>query len=227
VTAKLKELLSGMKAAADPTQLAGMARFGIDSEFALGLRMPQIRDFAKDLGIDHDLALELWRTGVHEARILAPMIVDRARVDEALMEAWAADFASWDVCDQCCMNLFRRLPWAWTKVEAWAAREEEFVRRAAFALIATMAVHEKNEPDARFVGLLTLVEANSDDDRNFVKKAVNWALRQIGKRNRALNLAAIATAKRLLDRDTKAARWIANDALRELQSDKVQARLKN
>ncbi len=227
MTAKLKDLLSRMKAAADPAQLAGMAQFGINTEFALGLRVPQIRAFSKEIGCDHDLALALWRTGLHEARILAPMVIDRARVNDALMEAWVADFASWDVCDQCCMNLFRRLPGVWTKVEAWAAREEEFVRRAAFALIATLAVHQKSEPDTRFIGLLTLIEAYSDDDRNFVKKAVNWALRQIGKRNRALNVAAIAAAKRLLDRDTKAARWIANDALRELQSDSVQGRLKN
>ncbi len=226
MTAKLKDLLSRMKAAADPAQLAGMAHFGINTELALGLRVPQIRAFSKEIGVDHALALALWRTGLHEARILAPMVIDRVRVDDSLMEAWVADFASWDVCDQCCMNLFRRLPGAWAKVEVWAVREEEFVRRAAFTLIAVLAVHEKNEPDARFIGLLTLVEAYSDDDRNFVKKAVNWALRQIGKRNRDMNAAAIAAAQRLLDRDTKAARWIANDALRELQSEKVQARLK-
>ena len=206
--------------------MAGMARYGIDTEHAIGLKMPEIRSIAKELGRDHALALELWHTGIHEARILAPMIVERSEADGELMDAWVAGFASWDVCDQCCMNLFRHLPEAWAKIEAWAPREEEFVRRAAFALIATLAVHAKSEPDARFIALLGLIETYSDDDRNFVKKAVNWALRQIGKRNRALNAEAVVAAKRILARDGKAARWIANDALRELEDEKILARLK-
>jgi len=222
----LHGLLARMRARADPARLAGMARFGIDTDHAIGLTMPEIRAFAKQIKQDHALALALWDSGLHEARILAPMIVDRAKVDGALMDAWVVDFASWDVCDQCCINLFRRLEPAWEKVGVWAARDEEFVRRAAFALIATLAVHEKQEPDRRFIDLLPLIEAHSDDGRNFVKKAVNWALRQIGKRNHALNAAAIAAGERILVRDTKAARWIATNALRELRDEKIIARLK-
>jgi 3-methyladenine DNA glycosylase AlkD len=215
-----------MENMADPGRLAGGAHFGINTGNRFGLRMPQIRALAKDIGRDHDLALDLWQSGNGEARILATLIADVGRVDTALMDAWVEAFDSWDVCDQCCMNLFRRHPGIWSQIDIWAAREEEFVRRAAFALIAVLAVHAKKEPDSRFIDLLPLIEAHSDDDRNFVKKAVNWALRQIGKRNRALNAEAVAWAKRLQERDTRAANWIAADALRELQGDKVIARLK-
>ncbi len=220
-------VLAHMKETGDPARLEGMARYGINTDNRLGMKMPEIRALAKDLGRNHELALALWDSGVHDARILAPMLADPGLVDDKLMDEWVGAFNSWDVCDQCCINLFRRLPQAWDKIAMWAPREEEFVRRAAFALIATLAVHEKKEPDRRFIGLLALVEAYSDDDRNFVKKAVNWALRQIGKRNRALNREAIAASKRIMDRKTSAARWIAKDALRELQDEKVLARLKD
>jgi len=222
----VKDLLKRMKNMADPGRLAGSAHFGINTGNRFGLKMPEIRRLAKEIGRDHDLALGLWQSGNGEARILATLIADVGRLDDTLMDAWVEDFDSWDVCDQCCINLFRRHPGAWSRIDAWAAREEEFVRRAAFALIATLAVHAKKDPDSRFIELLPLIEAHSDDDRNFVKKAVNWALRQIGKRNRSLNAEAVACAKRLQVLDTRAANWIAADALRELQSDKVWARLK-
>ncbi|MBT4487384.1 MAG: DNA alkylation repair protein [Rhodospirillaceae bacterium] len=222
----VKSVLAEMKKTADPGRLDGMARYGINIERRLGLKMPEIRAMAKKIGRDHDLALGLWASEIHEARILAPMLAQPAKVDGALMDHWVAGFDSWDICDQCCMNLFRRLPLAWDKVAAWAPREEEFVRRAAFALIATLSVHEKAEPDARFIALLSLIEAHSDDNRNFVRKAVNWALRQIGKRNQALNGEAIRAAERILARDTRAARWIAKDALRELRDRKTRMRLK-
>jgi len=222
----VKDLLKRMKNMVDPGRLAGGAHFGINISNRFGLRMPEIRGLAKENGLDHDLALGLWQSGNADARIFATLIADVSRVDDALMDVWVEDFDSWDVCDQCCINLFRRHPRAWSRIDVWAARDEEYVRRAAFALTATLAVHAKKEPDSRFIGLLPLIETHSDDDRNFVKKAVNWALRQIGKRNRALNAEAIACAKRLQVRDTRAANWIAADALRELQSDKVKARLK-
>ena len=218
-------ILARMKTIADPARLESMARHGIHTDKGLGLKMPQIRALAKELGRDHPLALALWETDIHEARILAPMLAEPALVNSALMDAWAAGFDSWDICDQCCINLFRRLPLAWDKIVAWAPREEEFVRRAAFALIATLALHEKAEPDGRFTALLPLIEGHSDDHRNFVKKAVNRALRQIGKRNMALNGHAIAAANRILARNTNAARWIAHDALRELRDEKIRNRL--
>ncbi|MBT4545661.1 MAG: DNA alkylation repair protein [Alphaproteobacteria bacterium] len=220
-------IIKEMKAMADPEALAGKARFGINVENSLGLRMPQIRGLARNIGKDHQLALELWQTGIVDARILAPLVADRKAVDVDLMEAWVADFASWDVCDQCCINLFRHHDAAFDKVREWAAREEEYVRRAGFALLATMAVHKKNEPDQTFIDFLPLIEAYAFDERNFVKKAVNWALRQIGKRNKNLNQAALATCQHLIDQDTAPARWIARDAVRELKDKKILDRLKN
>jgi 3-methyladenine DNA glycosylase AlkD len=220
------DVIALMRSMADPAQLAGKARYGINIENSLGLRMPQIRGIAKDLGKNHDLALNLWQTGIQDARILAPLIADIKQVDEALMESWVVDFASWDVCDQCCMNLFRRHASAFDKVRSWAAREEEYVRRAGFALLATLAVHKKQEPDETFINFLPLIENYAFDDRNFVKKAVNWALRQIGKRNRNLNELAVKSCQRIIKQDTAPARWIAKDALRELQDARILARLK-
>ncbi len=220
-------LIRRLREDADPASRDGMAGFGINTERVLGVRMPRIRALAREAGKDHETAKRLWQSGIAEARILAALMAEPAKVDDKLLEQWVADFDSWDVCDQCCMNLFRRTDGVRAKIEVWAAREEEFVRRAAFALIATLAVHEKKEPDARFSEFFPLIEAHSDDARNFVKKAVNWALRQIGKRNMKLNAAAIACAKRIARRGTPAARWIAADALRELRDPKILGRIKS
>jgi len=227
MTPECNNLIARMKAMADPEALAGKARFGINIENSFGLRMPQIRTLAREIGRDHSLALELWQTGIVDARILAPLIAEKKLVDDNLMESWVADFASWDVCDQCCINLFRHHVNAFDKVTAWAAREEEFVRRAGFALLATLGVHKKQELDQTFIDFLPLIELYAFDDRNFVKKAVNWSLRQIGKRNKALNTVAIEACERIKMQDTPAAHWIANDALRELQDKKIIARFKS
>lgn len=210
---------------ARPGELAGMARFGIVGDNRLGLSMPAMRSIAKALGQDHALATALWDTGIPDARIVAGMVAEPARLTSRQMDAWARDFASWDVCDQVCGSAFLASPLAWRKVPVWAGRQDEFVRRAAFALLATMAVHDKAASNAPFMDALNVIEAAADDERNFVKKAVNWALRNIGKRNQALNDAAIACARRIQLQGSRAARWIAADALRELSSVAVQKRL--
>ena len=224
--ATVDEVMRELHSIARPDQLGGMARYGITVDRALGgIPVPYLRSMAKRLRPDHSLALALWRTGVHEARILASMVDDPARVTERQMESWARAFDSWDVCDQVCMNLFDRTPFAWAKAEAWTTRDEDFVKRAGFALIASLAAHAKAEPDERFAALLPVVEAAATDGRNFVKKAVSWALRQIGKRNAALHPEAVAVAERLAGSPSTAARWVGRDALRELRSDAVMARL--
>jgi len=222
---RLATALALLHAQARPGELAGMARFGIAGERRLGLSMPAMRRIARTLGRDHDLALQLWATGVPDARIVAGMVADPARLTSRQMDAWAQGFESWDVCDQVCGSAFLASPQAWDKVAQWAARPEAFVRRAAFSLLATLAVHDKSADNAAFVHALALIEDAAGDERNFVKKAVNWALRNIGKRNPALNQAAIDAARRIQAQGTRSARWIAADALRELTGDAVQARL--
>jgi 3-methyladenine DNA glycosylase AlkD len=220
------ETLERMGSLAKPGGREGMSRFGINPDRALGVRIPDLRRLAKEIGIDHRLALALWRTEVHEARIMASMIDDPAKVTERQVESWVVDFDSWDLCDQCCGNLFDRLPFAYGKAMEWSGRDEEFVKRAAFALMAWSAVHDKGADDRVFLEFLPVIEREADDDRNFVKKAVNWSLRQIGKRNRQLHRAAVASARRLAKRsDSSAARWIGTDALRELTGEAVLKRL--
>ena len=187
--------------------------------------MPDLRKLARAIGRDHDLAIALWETNVHEARLLAGMIDDPAQVTEAQMEVWVHDFDSWDLCDQVCGNLFDRTPYAFRKASEWTLREDEFVKRAGFATVACAAVHRKDVDDERFEVFLPIIRAESTDERNFVKKAVNWALRQIGKRSPALNANAVATAEQIRRIDSKAARWIGSDALRELTSPAVRERL--
>jgi 3-methyladenine DNA glycosylase AlkD len=220
------EVVDRLKDRARPDQLEGMARYGISVERRLGVSIPELRRLAKELGRDHRLALGLWRTGIADARILASMVDDPARLTEAQMEEWVKDFDSWDVCDQVCDNLFEKAPFVWKKIADWSAREEEFVKRAAFALMACLAWHDKKAGDARFIGLLPLIVRGSTDERNYVKKAVNWALRNIGKRNPRLNRESVAVAREIQGLDSKAARWIAADAIRELESQSVQDRLK-
>lgn len=202
----------------------GMARFGINTQKAYGISIRDLRPLAKAIGRDHDLALELWRTGIHEARILASFIDEAGKVSENQIDAWVADFDSWDLCDQV-MDLFIATAFADAKIHAWASAEPEFVKRAAFAMIAGRAVRQKKLPDDIFLGYLDLIEVQAGDPRNYVKKAVNWALRQIGKRSAVLHPKALALAERLAASDDKARRWIGRDASRELTSDAVMKKL--
>jgi 3-methyladenine DNA glycosylase AlkD len=210
---------------ADPTQLQGMARYGMSVDKRLGISIPELRSTAKKLGKDHKLANELWRTEIDEARILASMIDNPAEMTEQQMDNWVRDFNSWDVCDQVCMNLFDKSHYAWKKIDDWSRREEEYVKRAAYTLIACLAWHDKRATDEQFIELLPVIIKGSSDGRNYVKKAVSWALRHIGKRNQNLNSIAIDTAAEIQKLDSKSARWIAGDALKELQSEAVRNRL--
>jgi 3-methyladenine DNA glycosylase AlkD len=219
------DVIKKLEALGTPENVAGMERFGIKPEHALGVTMPNIRKLASEAGRDHALALRLWGSGFNEARILASLVEDPALVTEEQAESWVSDFNSWDVCDQVCMNLFWLTPFAYDKCFEWASREEEFVKRAGFALMARIAWRDKDVSDERIAGFLPVIKKEATDERNFVKKAVNWALRQIGKRDIALNEQAIATAFQIQALDSKSARWIAADALRELQSEAVQRRL--
>jgi 3-methyladenine DNA glycosylase AlkD len=221
-----EEVIAELCALGKPENVAGMARFGIRSRKALGVPTPTLRAMAKRIGSNHVLAQELWQAGILEARVIASLIADPKLVTEELIESWAADFDSWGVCDCACCVLFDKTKFAWKKAMEWSRRDEEYVKRGAYAIMAALAVHDKAAPDARYLRFLPAIRRGATDERNFVRKAVNWALRQIGKRNRALNRAAIAEARRVRELNSRAARWIAADALRELQSTAVQRRLK-
>ena len=223
-TITFDEAMRKLRAKARPDQLEGMARFAITGEGRLGLSMPDLRALAKDIGLNHGLALQLWETGIPDAMILAGLIDDPTKMTRQQVEAWVLDFQSWDVCDQVCGKL-EEVPFADDLINEWAVRDEEFVKRAAFAIIAGLAWHSKTVPDQDFLRYLEITKQAATDNRNFVKKAVNWALRNIGKRNIALNKAALATAREIQAVDSKAARWIAADAIRELASEKIQKRL--
>ena len=222
----VKDVLDKLQGVAKPDNLEEMARYGIPIEQRLCISVPDLRKLAKEIGKDHKLAMDLWRTGIGEARILATMIDDPDKLTEEQMEDWVKDINSWDVCDQVCMNLFGKNQLAWKKILDWSEREEEFVKRTAFSLIACLAWHDKKAADEEFLELLSIIVREAVDERNFVKKAVNWALRNIGKRNISLNKAAINTAKEIQRLDSRAARWIASDAIRELESDAIQNRLR-
>lgn len=217
-------IIKELEELSNPEDVEGMARFGINHMKRYGVRMPELRRIAKNTGKNHELAEKLWNAGYGETRILASLIDDPEKVTEAQMEKWVLDFDSWDVCDQCCMNLFRKTPFAYKKIFEWSRNEHEFVKRAAFTLIAVLAVHDKQAPDDRFEQLFSLIIEESIDNRNYVKKSVNWALRHIGKKNIHLNRRAIEIAEEIHKIDSKSARWIASDALRELKSEKVQKR---
>jgi 3-methyladenine DNA glycosylase AlkD len=221
-----KEVIKELRAHANPENVAGMARYGINPDNTLGVSIPLLRALAKQCGKDHALALKLWDSGIHEARILASMVADKEQLTKSMMDKWARDFDSWDVCDQVCSNLFRYSPYAWDKAVQWSSRKQEFVKRAAFSLMAGIGVADKQASNDSFLPFLDIIEREAGDERNFVKKAVNWALRGIGKRNRVLNKRAIATAKRILQQESKAAKWVARDALRELTDEKTLSRLK-
>lgn len=219
-------VIAEMKSKADPKAVAGMARFGISSKNTLGLSIPTIREMAKKIGTNHQVAQGLWQSGIHEARILAAFVDDPSLVTEAQMEKWVSEFDSWDVCDQVCSGLLDRTPFARAKALEWSKREEEFVKRAGYVLMAALAVHDKKAPDSEFLRFFGQIEKGSTDRRNFVKKAVNWALRQIGKRNLKLNRAALELAQKISKKDSPSARWIAADAIRELKSEAVQKKLR-
>jgi 3-methyladenine DNA glycosylase AlkD len=220
-----EEVLRILEQLRDPNVLEGMVRFGITTIRAYGIPIPKLRAIARRIGHNHEMALHLWESGIHEARILAGMIADPHMLTEEQMERWCSDFDSWDVCDQCCNNLLRKTTYAWRKAMEWSARDEEYVKRAGFVLMASLAVGDKTSPDARFLEFLPIIQREATDGRNMVKKAVNWALRQIGKRSQMLNDAAVQVARQLQQIDSRAARWIAADALRELRSAAVQRRL--
>lgn len=218
------ELVAKIRTQFSQHNVDGQRRFGITpATEQLGVSMAYLRQLARAHRRDQELSLALWAITppIHEARLLAALVGDPAKVTRRQMDAWARTFDSWDICDICCMHLFRRTPFAFAKAEQWSARNaarDTFVKRAGFTLMASLAVHAKDEPDATFLALLPIIRREANDDRNFVRKAVNWALRQIGKRNARLRRAAIAEAGRIRKLDTRAARWIAADALRELHS---------
>jgi 3-methyladenine DNA glycosylase AlkD len=221
------EILDVLKNLGDPRNVEGMARFGIKPAVAYGVPKPALRRLVREIGWDHELAQQLWASGVHEARVLASMIDDPTEVTGAQMESWANDLDNWDICDQCCMNLFWKTAFAYEKAEEWSANGKEFVKRAGFVLMASLAIHDKKASDSKFERFLSSIEREAADDRNFVRKAVNWALRQIGKRNGSLRQKAIQVALELRQAESKSARWIGSDALRELTSDAVRDRVKS
>ena len=220
------EVLKWLERKGTRRYVEGMARYGIQTKKRVfGVSVGTMQTLAKRLGKDHVLATALWTSGSYEGQMLAALVDDPRRVTRSQMNAWAADFDNWAICDTACFHLFDRTPFAWDKARQWSTSSHEFVKRAAFALMASLTAHDKSAPDSEFLTLLPLIEEGAHDERNFVKKAVNWALRSIGKRSQALNAAAIASAKRLAQSDEASCRWVGKDALRELSSQKVQSRL--
>lgn len=222
---KASELVAHLKKKKNERNLRGMEKFGINVSNAVGMPIPDLRQLARKIGPHQELSLELWKDGLHEARLLAAFLGDPMKVTEKQMESWVRDFDSWDLCDQVCSNLFDKTPFAYRKAVEWSGRKEEYVKRAGFVLMACLAVHDKKVGGAAFVKFFPIIAREANDDRNFVKKAVNWALRQIGKRSLTLNKEAIETATLIGTMDSPSAKWIASNALYELQSEKVQKRL--
>src|SRR5690349_8085219 len=221
-----REVLRRLRSLGTTRNVNGMARFGIRARNVYGVSKPKMDLLARQIGRNRELALQLWDSGVHDARILAGIIDDAAQVTAAQMEKWVRIFDNWDVCDGTCCHLFVFCKPAWKKAVEWSRREEELVKRAGFALMAYLAYRDKSAPDSKFLKLLSIIERKANDDRNFVRKAVNWALRNIGKRNLRLNRTAIRAAERIRRQDSRSARWIAADALRELKGPAVQSRLR-
>jgi 3-methyladenine DNA glycosylase AlkD len=219
------EVLAWLGKQGSPRVIEGMARYGIVAAHVYGVQMGTLQSLAKRLGKDHELALELWDSGWYEARLLAALVDDPELVTRSQMNRWASSFENWADCDTACFKLFDRTPLAWEKAVQWAASPREFVKRGGYVLMACLAQHDKTAPDGKFLAFLPLIEKGALDERNFVKKGVNWALRGIGRRNLALNKAALAVAKRLAKSEAAAPRWVGKDALRELASRKVQAGL--
>src|SRR3972149_1950077 len=203
-----------------------MARYGMKTPHRLGVQVPEMRRIAKETGKNHELALELWKTGIAEARIVAAMVDEPEKLTEAQMDDWVKDIDSWDIGDQVCMNLFEKTPLAWKKIVDWSKRDEEFVKRTAYGLLACLAWHDKTAENERFVSVFPVIAYGALDERSSIKKAVSWALRNIGKRNQALNKESLKIAEEIRKSGTKSARWIASDVIRELESEAVQDRLK-
>ncbi|MEQ9439705.1 MAG: DNA alkylation repair protein [Cyclobacteriaceae bacterium] len=222
----LDNILTQLHHLTDPTYLPKMQRFGIPTERALGIRMPLLRQIAKTYRKQHALALDLWDAQIHEARLLATLIDDAPQVTEAQMEDWVADIRSWDLCDQACGNLFWKTPYAYSKAIEWCQRSEEFVKRAGFVLMTELVIHDKKATDAQIVHFFPYLEMEAYDERNFVKKAISWMIRQTGKRNLALHQEAMTLARGLSKQDNRPARWIARDVMKELRSEQVQKRLR-
>lgn len=222
---QVNDILGKLKALSDPEAVDGMARYGITPESTYGVKIPDLRKIARATGKNHNLAQQLWKLNIRETRILASMIDDLELVTEEQMESWAKAFDYWEICDQCIMNLFGKSKYAYQKAVEWSAREEEFVKRAGFVMMARLAVGDKKAEDKKFEAFLPIIKREASDERSNVKKAVNWALRQIGKRNIHLNNKAIATAREIQKMEYRTAKWIASDALRELTGEAVQARL--
>ena len=222
-----QEILTKLKSKAKPDNLPGMARYGINTEKRLGVQIPELRQLAKETGKNHQIALELWQTGIAEARILAAMTDEPEKVTEQQMENWVKDINSWDIDDQITMNLFEKTPLSWKKITDWSQRPEEFVRRTAYSLLACLAWHNKTATEQQFTQLFPVIASGATDERKSIQKSISWALRTIGKRNPQLNRAAIQLAQEIQQTNTKPARWIANDVTRELQSQPVQNRLQN
>jgi 3-methyladenine DNA glycosylase AlkD len=220
------EILKRLKSLSNPENVAGMARYGINPENTYGVSIPNLRAMAKEIGRNHSLAQQLWMSGIHEARILATMIDNPAEVTEEQMEQWVKDFNSWDVCDQCIANLFGKIRFAYPKAIEWSSRKEEFIKRAGFALMTRLVRPSRKTSVRQIAEFLSIIKREAGDDRNFVKKAVNWALRHIGKQDLANNKLALATAKEILTLDSRSARWIASDAIKELTSEAVQKKLR-
>lgn len=219
------KVISHLKTKAKTENLAGMARFAIGGDKRMGVAVPEMRKLAKEIGKDQQLSLELWKTGIPEAMIAAAMIGVPGEVTEVQMDDWVEDIEFWDICDQTAMNLFEKVSFAEKKIWQWSKSEHEFTKRMAYALIACLAWHDKKATDEFFLKLFPVIKAGSTDERNFVKKAVNWALRHIGKRNKNLNKEALQLAHEIQKIDSKAAKWIATDAIRELESKAIQKRL--
>jgi 3-methyladenine DNA glycosylase AlkD len=214
---KVQEILRRLQSLKNERNIAGMTRFGIRGKNILGISKPQLNQIARAIGKDHDLALKLWDTEIHEARILAVLIDEPSKVRSSQMEKWVKSFDSWDICDCCCGHLFDRTSLAVPKIKRWSGRKGEYVKRAGFVLMAGLAVHDKKAHDDLFLSFLPIIHREAWDGRNFVKKAVNWALRQIGKRNTRLRTASIRAAEKMEKKSFPSARWIAADALRELR----------
>ncbi len=222
---KVQDILTHLHSIASEKRIHDMKRVNINASDAIGISIYQLRSYAKEIGKSHSLAQQLWQSKIHEARLLACLIDEANCVTSDQMEAWVKDFDSWDICDQCCSNLFDKTPYAISKALEWSACKDTFVKRAGFVLMACLSVHNKQMENIQFDIFFDCIIRECNDDRNFVKKAVNWALRQIGKRNLELNLKAIQIAESIKRNNTKSAQWIANNALTELKSEKIQKRL--
>lgn len=224
---KLSQVMKRLRDLSDPAAVEGMARFGIISKKAFGISAPDLRLLAQEIGTDQQLSLQLWKSGYFEARVIASLIGDPSKVTEEQMDRWVEDFDSWAVCDTCCGNLFDKTPFAYRKALEWSKRNEEYVKRAGYVLMAELAVHDKRANDEGFVRFFPAIKRGATDERNFVKKAVNWVLRQIGKRSMELHPLAVKTAEDIRRMDSSSAKWIASDALRELKSAGILRRLQN